>query len=147
MKSKLAQNKNSIEVLCAAIAELKLFQDLLMDCPTKYHGNLLAKVVGCDTIPFFLITETGDLFSEFNIKEKYNTNYFRIESIDKTMCLITISLLKPLDIEGNYTDSISDVFRLEKSNVSKVIDLSQICAIQLLEIELLKRNIIIEPKW
>ncbi|WP_144513093.1 CotY/CotZ family spore coat protein [Bacillus sp. FJAT-22090] len=147
MNSKLAQNKKSSEVLCAAMEELKFFQDLIMDCPTKYHGNLLAKIVGCDTIPFFLITKKGDLLSEINIKEQYTTNYFRVESIDCDMCLITISLLKPLDIEGKYTDSICDVFRLEKSTVCKVIDLSQIGAIQLLDIGLLKRNIIIEPKW
>ncbi|WP_225986135.1 MULTISPECIES: CotY/CotZ family spore coat protein [Psychrobacillus] len=148
MKSKMSSNKEESEhVLCGALVELKSFQDLLKDSPTKYFGNLLAKIVGTDTIPFFLITKTGDLLSLIDTDECFETNYFRVESIDREKCCTTISLLRPLDIEGNLCNSLCDVVRLEKSPTCKVVDLSSVCAIQPLDTKLLTRKIIIEPKW
>ncbi|QFG01068.1 hypothetical protein PB01_01870 [Psychrobacillus glaciei] len=144
----MSSNKEESEhVLCGALVELKSFQDLLKDSPTKYFGNLLAKIVGTDTIPFFLITKTGDLLSLIDTDECFETNYFRVESIDREKCCTTISLLRPLDIEGNLCNSLCDVVRLEKSPTCKVVDLSSVCAIQPLDTKLLTRKIIIEPKW
>jgi len=133
--------------LCDALYELKLLQDLLNNSQTKFFGRLLSKIVGTDTIPFLLITKKGDPLSFSSTEECFETSYFRIESIDKETCCTKISLLRPLDIESNYSNSICDLVRLEKTSICKNVDLSRICAIQLLETKLLTRKIIIEPKW
>ncbi|WP_391206836.1 CotY/CotZ family spore coat protein [Psychrobacillus sp. L4] len=147
MKNKLSSERKSEHCLCEALYELKSFQDLLKDSQTKFYGHLLAKIIGTDTIPFFLITKTGDPLSLIDTDESFETNYFRIESIDREKCCTTISLLRPLDIEGNLSNSLCDVVRLEKTSTCKVVDLSCVCAIQPLDTELLTRKIIIEPKW
>jgi hypothetical protein len=136
--------KNSI---CEALYELKIFQDILTDYPNKYFGNLLSKIIDINTIPFYLITKNGVHMSQFDMEEGFETSYFRIESVDRTTGLAVISLLRPLDMEGNITNSRGHVFRLEKTDKTKTIDVSLISAVQPLNIELLKRNIIIEPKW
>lgn len=141
-----SEKKNN-HSLCEALFELKSLQDLLTDTSTKYFGRLLAKIVGTDTIPFLLIINTGDPLRFANIDECFETSFFRIESIDREMCCITISLLRPLDIEGNLTTSLCDVVRLEKTSIKKVVNLSCICAVQPLDTKLLTRKIIIEPKW
>lgn len=133
--------------LCDALYELKLFQDLLENSRTKFFGRLIGKIAGTDTIPFLLISKNGDPLSFSNRDECFETSYFRIESIARDTCCSTISLLRPLDIEGNFTNSFCDVVRLEKTSICKTVDLSRICAIQLLDTELLTRKIIIEPKW
>ena len=79
--------------------------------------------------------------------EGIETNYFRIESVDLENGCATISLLRPLDIEGNLTNALCDVVRLEKTSICKVVDITCICAIQPVDTEMLKRKIIIEPKW
>lgn len=147
LNSKLSNNKESKRILCEALIELKSFQDLLKNSSSKYYGNLLAKIVGSDTIPFFLVTKKGVHLSQVETGGYFETKYFRIESIDSENCRVTISLLRPLDVEGNYAKSIYDVVRLEKTSSLKVIDLSFIGAVQPLDTELLKRKIIIEPKW
>lgn len=133
--------------LCDALYELKLLQDLLKNSQTKFFGSLLSKIARTDTIPFLLITKKGDPLRFKSTEECFETCYFRIESIDKETCCATISLLRPLDIEGNYSNSFSNLVRLEKTSICKNVDLSLICAIQPLETELLTRKIIIEPKW
>lgn len=137
----------SNQCLCDALIELKLLQDLINNSQTKFFGSLLSKIVGTDTIPFLLITAKGDPLSFWSTEECFESSYFRIESIDIETCCIKVSLLRPLDIEGNYSNSFCDLVRLEKTSICKNIDLSCFCAIQLLETELLKRKIIIEPKW
>ncbi|MFJ5771902.1 CotY/CotZ family spore coat protein [Psychrobacillus sp. NPDC093180] len=147
MKNQLSSEIKSNQCICDALCELKLLQDLLNNSQTKFFGRLLAKIAGTDTIPLLLITKTGDPLSFSSTEECFETIYFRIESIDKERCCTTISLLRPLDIEGNYSNSFCDLVRLEKTSICKNVDLSRICAIQLLETELLTRKIIIEPKW
>ena len=124
-----------------------MFQDLLGNSRTKFYGRLFGKIAGTDTIPLLLISKNGEPLSFINTDECFETSYFRIESIDRDICCTTISLLRPLDIEGNFTNSFCDVVRLEKTSICKTVDLSRICAIQLLDTELLTRKIIIEPKW
>lgn len=143
----MSSERRGNDCLCEALYELKLFQDLIKDSQTKYYGQLLAKIVGTDTLPFFLITKKGDPLSFSDTNECFETSYFRIESIDKEECCATISLLRPLDIEGYLSNSLCDVVRLERTSTCKVVDLTRFCAIQLLETELLTRKVIIEPKW
>lgn len=140
--------------ICNALIHLKKLQDFIMDHSTPYFGNLLSRIVGADTIPFLLHTESGLLEvmgSHYNNchgeKECFITSFFRVESIDEEKCCATISLLLPIDIHGKVTNSICDVMILRKTSTCRVIDLSCFCAIQALDTEFLKRKIIIEPKW
>jgi spore coat protein Z len=151
---KLSSEKRSIQGLCEALFELKSLQDLLTDSSTKFSGKLLAKLVGVDTIPFVLVTKDGflshmgvDINHENGKEEFFTSNYFRIESIEKEGRYATISLLRPLDIYGETPYSHSDVMRLKKTSNRIKVDLLNIYAIQTLDIEYLKREIIIEPKW
>ncbi|MFJ7825893.1 CotY/CotZ family spore coat protein [Psychrobacillus sp. NPDC096623] len=133
--------------VCEALFELKTLQDLLQNSHTKFFGNLLGKIVGADTIPFLLVTQKGDFLSLRSLMECIETNFFRIESVDLENCCATVSLLRPLDIEGELTNSLCDVVKLEKTSICKIVDVTCICAIQPLDTEMLKRKIIIEPKW
>jgi hypothetical protein len=147
------KNQESNEHLCEAFHELKSLQDYLASSTTKYFSKLLAKLVGADTIPFFLLTKKGflsltgmDWNDNMGKEEKFKTNYFRIESIDEDKCCISVSLLRPFDVYGNDAFSVCEVMKLKKTPACAHVDLSDICGIQLVEIELLKRKIIIEPK-
>lgn len=118
-----------------------------MDRHTKYYGKLLLKIVGTDTIPFFLITCTGDHLRLIDTVNQFKTDYFRIESIDKEHCCVTVSLLRPLDYEGNITNTVADVVKLERTSTKQTIEVACLSAIQLLNPDLLKCKDIIEPKW
>ncbi|CAH2714586.1 Spore coat protein Y [Neobacillus rhizosphaerae] len=151
---KLSSEMSSKHFLCEALFELKSLQDFLTDSSTKYFGKLLAKLVGVDTIPFILLTKDGllshegvEINHENGNEESFTSNYFRIESIDKKESLATVSLLRPLDIQGDPPHSHHDVIRLKKTSNFIEVDLLTIYAIQTVDIELLKRKIIIEPKW
>ncbi|MEH7123885.1 CotY/CotZ family spore coat protein [Bacillus sp. JJ1773] len=140
--------------ICEALIELKSLQDILMNSSTKYFGPLLSKIAGVDTIPFLLLKNNGllsHLLTEINEKngkrECIESNFFRIESIDKEKCVAIVSILRPFDIKGNHTNSVGKVMKLIKTPARKEVDLSSICAIQVLDTELLKRRIVIEPKW
>ena len=139
--------------LCEALLELKTLQDFLANTSTKYFGKLLPKIVGTDTIPFLLITKDGLLELEGNVvndnneDESFKTTFFRIETVNKVTCCATVSLLHPLSTDGESSLGLCDVMKLTKTSICIEIDLDCVCAIQPLETELLKRNIIIEPKW
>ncbi len=145
---------DNIHCICEALFELKSLQDFLTNNSTKYFGNLLAKLVGTDTIPFLLLTKNGR-FSHTNIEmndearteECFETSYFRIESIDKERCSAILSLLRPLNIVSEDTSKPGEVVKLVKTAIFIEVNLACIYAIQPLEAELLKRQIIIEPKW
>lgn len=151
--AKLSNKNNSKRCLCEALIELKTLQDFLANTSTKYYGKLLAKLVGTDTIPFLLLTKDGLLelksnkLNHDNDEESFKTTFFRIETIDKEKCSATVSLLHPLNIEGEVSLGLRDVIKLTKTSISTEIDLDGVYAIQPLDTELLKRKIIIEPKY
>ncbi|MGN4127900.1 CotY/CotZ family spore coat protein [Lysinibacillus sphaericus] len=133
--------------VCEALYDIKALQDVITNFHSKYYGQLLVKIVGSDTIPLFLITNNGAHLRLLDTDKQFETEYFRIESIDKERCRGTISLLRAYDYEGNETNSIADVVKLERTASEKSIELSSISAIQLLNPDLLKKKILIEPKW
>ncbi|MGE6260164.1 CotY/CotZ family spore coat protein [Heyndrickxia sporothermodurans] len=140
--------------ICEALLELKSLQDLLEKSKTKYFGKLLFQLVGVDTIPIFLYTNDG-LLTQMGVDIDYKTgkeytftsNYFRIESIDEEKFYASLSILCPLDIHGDVTQHHCEVMKLIKTTTCTEVDLSCIRAIQTLDLDLLKRKIIIEPKW
>lgn len=147
LERKLCIEKGNKHFLCDALSDLKALQDTITDFNSKYYGQLLLKIVGSDTIPFILITNNGVHLKLIDKAKQFETEYFRIESIDKERCRGTVSLLRSFDFEGNDTNSIADVVRLERTSSEKTIELGFISAIQLLSPDLLQRKIIIEPKW
>ncbi|KOP80366.1 hypothetical protein AMS59_02960 [Lysinibacillus sp. FJAT-14745] len=140
------ENKRN-HFLCEALNDIKALQDMIKDFHSKYFGQLLVKIVGSDTIPFFLITHNGTRLKLMDTVKQFETEFFRIEAIDKECCRGTVSLLRAYDYEGHDTKLIADVVRLEKTSTEKSIDLSGISAIQLLKPDMLKGKFIIEPKW
>lgn len=140
--------------ICEALIELKTLQDLLTNSSTKYFGALLSKIAGIDTIPFLLIKKDGplshivmDINEKTGKQECFESTFFRLESIDTDTCCARISILRPMDIKGEHTNSLCNVMKLVKTSACIEIDLSCICAIQTIDTELMKRKIVIEPKW
>lgn len=150
----MEKNDHQGSCICEAAIELKTLQDFIIHSRTKYFGKLLYKLVDADTIPIFLSNHEGllklmgyEINKKTGKKECFFTSFFRIESIDKESCCVTVSLLRPLDLHGEDVESICDVMILRRTSSCLEIDLSCICAIQSLDFDLLKRKIIIEPKW
>lgn len=133
--------------LYEALEDIKTFQDMLTNSWSKYYGHLLIKIIGSDTIPFFLITTEGTMLSLSDAATQLETKYFRIEKIEKQSLTITVSLLRAFDLEDKETNTIKDVVRLEKSTAKAVVDLRYITAVQLLEPDLLVRKFYVESKW
>lgn len=133
--------------LCEALYDIKVLQDVVKDYHSKYFGQLLVKIVGSETIPFFLITQNGTHLRLMDTVKQFETEFFRIEAIDKELCRGTVSLLRAYDYEGHDTNLIAEVVRLERTSTVKSIELSGISAIQLLKPDMLKGKFIIEPKW
>ncbi|MFJ7182987.1 hypothetical protein [Lysinibacillus xylanilyticus] len=132
--------------LCDALYEIKTFQDMIKDFHSKYFGQLLMKIVGSDTIPFFLTRHDGTHLRLMDTVQQFETEFFRIESIDREQCRGTVSLLRAYDYRGHDTNLMAEVIRLERTSSEKSIDLSCISAIQLLNPDMLKGKCIIEPK-
>ena len=144
---KMRLEKGRKHFVCDALGELKTIQDSIIDFHSKYFGQLLLKIVGSDTIPFFLIMNNGMHLRLMDKEKKIETAYFRIETVDQDYCRATITLLRALDYEGKETTTIADVVSLEKTSIKKTIELGNVTAIQLLNTDLLGAKIIIEPKW
>ena len=147
LERKLSKENGCRNCLSEALCDLKVLQDLITDFQSKYYGQYLIKIIGSDTIPFLLITNKGDYLKLIDKSMKFETVFFRIESIDKERYCVTVSLLRGYDIEGKFTNSIVEVVRLERTTTIRTIELCDIAANQLLSPDLLRKNIIIEPKW
>ena len=133
--------------LCEALEDIKTFQDVLTNSWSKYYGHLLIKIIGSDTIPFFLITTEGTMLTLSDAATQIETKYFRIEEIEKQSQTITVSLLRAFDLEDKETNILKDVVRLEKSTAKAIVNLRYITAVQLLEPDLLVRKFYVESKW
>lgn len=152
---KLNSNKpEHTHSICEALLELKTWQDLLTNSSTKYFGSLLEKIAGVDTIPLLLLKKDGPLSHKVLSKNEksgkhgaFESSFFRLESVDQKKSYAIVSILFPVDFKGNHTNSLYDVMKLEKTSHFIEVDLSYICAIQLLDTTFLKRKIIVEPKW
>ena len=132
--------------LCEALYDIKALQDIIKDFHSKYFGQLLVKIVGNDTIPFFLIRHDGTHLRLMDTVKQFETGFFRIEDIDREQCRGTVSLLRAYDYRGYDTNLLAEVVRLERTSSEKSIELSGISAIQLLNPDMLKKKFIIEPK-
>lgn len=142
------------ECIRAALLELLTLQNYIKHSTIPYFGKLLARLIEVDTIPFLLLTKDGFL-EVMGTEQKgrkqqieiFQSKYFRIEEIDEGGHCAKISLLRSFDIYGKDTNALCDVAKLRKTACCVEIDLNCICGIQCMDIELLKRDYIIEPKW
>lgn len=139
------KDENLRNGLYDALFDLKRLQDLLANSWSKYYGHLFSKLVGSDTIPFYLITKECKPFKVINPKTHTETSYFRIEAIEKSQ--VTLTLLRAFDLDDNDTNVIQDVMRLEKTEAKLTIDIRSMLAVQLLEPALLGGKFYIESKW
>ncbi|MEO4054639.1 hypothetical protein AAFN87_14575 [Solibacillus sp. CAU 1738] len=127
--------------------EIKYFQDLLENSSAKYYGHLLLKIVGSDTIPVLLMTDRGNPLILVDTETGFETRYFRVEAIDEVKNIVTVTLLRPLDIYGETTTSMPDVVSLEKTKTVNTLNIKMISGVQLSKTGLLTNKMIIEPKW
>ncbi|MBM4762205.1 CotY/CotZ family spore coat protein [Bacillus sp. B15-48] len=137
-----------------ALFELKKLQDFIADASTPFLGRILGRLIETDTIPLILLTKhgiyetSGHIFNEkTNKMDSFTTSFFRIDSIERGSNCAKLTLLRPYDINKKPTNSLCDVVKLVKTSICVEVDLSCICGVQCLSTELLKRKIIIEPKW
>ena len=115
-------------------AELPIFQGILPE-----------------TIPIILYSSaTFEPYFSFGITSTlqfpFRTFFFRIE--DLTDFSVQLSLLRPLDIEGNCIDTIDIPYRLERTNRKVIASIQCFCGIQCISPKLVNRqSIIVGDKW
>lgn len=104
-----------------------------------------------ETIPIVLFTTTtyepylayGTTSSS---QTEFRTRFFRIEDIVNQ--LVYLSLLCPMDVEGNYLDTMRIPYRLEKTKIIVSASLQNFCSVQCIDPKLVNRlSINIGDKW
>jgi Spore coat protein Z len=145
--------KDDLTCIHKALAEVKKLQDFINQADIPYLGIVFSKMVGVDTVPIMLYTKDGRL--KFTGIDKdpcgeaasFKTSYFRMEHLNEYSGCATVSLLRPLCICGKNKHTCCEILVLKRTDAYITIDVSCICAVQCIDIDLLKRKIIIEPKW
>jgi hypothetical protein len=147
------KSKSNPNCIFEALQELKIQQDQLEGSASCCFSSLLKKLLKVDTIPFMLLSEDGPFVlaglqygaNHCNHKH-FHTSIFRIESLDREKNCATLSLLKPITLYGSEAKEICEIERLIRTNICVTVDLNCFCAVQCLDMDLLK-EMIIEPKW
>lgn len=104
-----------------------------------------------ETIPIVLFsTSTYEPYFAYGItsnsQAEFRTRFFRIEDIVNE--LVYLSLLYPMDVEGNYIDTMRVPYRLEKTNIIVNASIENFCSVQCIDPKLVNRkSIIIGDKW
>ena len=110
-----------------------------------FQGNLP------ETIPIILYSSATfepyfSLGTTSTLQFPFRTCFFRIE--DLTNSSAKLSLLRPLDIEGNCIDTIDTLYRLERTNRKVIVSLRCFCIIQCISPKFVNRqHIIVGDKW
>lgn len=129
---------------------LKNQQNLLNGDPSDVFSSLLVKMARVDTLPFILY-ERGSP-SPFRTKtdtkdSSFETFCFRIENIDEQATTALVSMLHPINVYGETAVDLDELYLLKRTSNFLSLNVNQFTAIRCLDIELMKRSIIIEPKW
>jgi len=91
-----------------------------------------------DTIPFMIFSVGCN--DPFTVHYKcVTTSHFRLEKIEVETCCATLSLLVPVDIEGNFVNSSDEFYTLRKTKTCVIVNLKCFCAINPLPLELVNR--------
>jgi hypothetical protein len=133
-----------------ALKYLKEQQDQLAGDPSDVYSSLMTKLFKVDTIPFMIYTDEppSPFYAEDPLDtEYYKTFCFRLESLDELANTAIVSLLKPFNVYGELVSNINDVYFAKRTTTFLTLDLIKFTSVKCLDIELLKREIIMEPKW
>jgi hypothetical protein len=99
-----------------------------------------------ETIPFILYSSaTVEPYFAFGIASTsqypFRTCFFRIEDLINSF--VYLSLLRPLDVEGNCIETFGIPYRLEKTSINVIASIQDFCSIQCISPKLVDRQIII----
>ncbi|XXM72967.1 CotY/CotZ family spore coat protein [Lysinibacillus sphaericus] len=147
------QGKAGSSCIHKALAEVMKLQEFINQASIPYFGKVFSKLVGVDTIPIMVYTEEGTLTFTGVDRDpggeaaSFETSYLRMEDLDETGGCARVSLLRPLCICGRHGHSCCDILMLKRTGICVNVDVSCLCAVQFMDINLLKRKIVIEPKW
>jgi hypothetical protein len=99
-----------------------------------------------DTIPFVLyLTNNNKRFVAYG--KNFSTTFFRLESLDEKQCQAELTLLKPIDLEGNPVNPFHPYYSLQKTNEAIIVNLNRFSSVNSLPVEFVHRPLpIIEPK-
>lgn len=114
-------------------AKLPIFQGILQETiPCILYSSATAE-------PYFTFGTTTTSQSLFR------TCFFRIEDLIDSN--VSLSLLRPIDIEGNCLDTVYNPYRLEKTNIKVTVSIQEFSGIQCISPKLIDRqSIIVEQK-
>ncbi len=118
--------------------------------PSDPCSPLLAKLMRIDTIPFCFYGHHSSIpFSaEGDIGgETFQTWCFRIEAIHKQEKNVLLSLLQPFTIYGEPAGWMEEIYALKRTDCLIAQPVPSISSLSCLNIDLMKRDIIMEPKW
>ncbi|MGR9047521.1 hypothetical protein ACQ4XT_02550 [Halobacillus faecis] len=129
---------------------LKNQQNLLRGDPSDVYSSLLVKMARVDTLPFILY-ETGSS-SPFRTTADteggpFQTFCFRIENLDEQANSALVSLLHPLNVYGETALDLDELYLLKRTSLFSSLPINRFTAVRCLNIDLMKREVIIEPKW
>jgi Spore coat protein Z len=149
----IEKEKDDLTCIHNVLDEVKKLQDFINQTDIPYLGKVFSKMTGVDTVPIMLYTKDGRLaFKGSDIEpcgeeSTFQTSYFRMENLSERSGCAAVSLLRPLCICGKNQHSCCEILVLKRTDTCIMIDVSCICAVQCIDTDLLKRKIIIEPKW
>lgn len=135
------EERKEDESVCCVRSTLKTIDEI------QNKANLpILKDVLPETIPIVLYSySTLEPYYAYGITSTpecpLKTCFFRIENLNKSV--IHLSLLRPLDEEENYIDTICIPHRLEKTNLKVTVPIKDFCAVQCISPKLVNRRIII----
>ncbi len=116
-------------------------------CETQNNANSpIFQGILQETIPLILYSSTTfEPYIAFGItstsQSPFRTCFFRIEDLINSF--VYLSLLRPLDVEGNCIDTVGIPYRLEKTNIKVIAPIQNFCSIQCINPKLVNRPIII----
>lgn len=133
-----------------ALKWLKNQQNLLRGDPSDAFSSLFVKLARVDTLPFILYEKGAS--SPFQTKANtegvsFETFCFRIENLDKQANTALVSLLHPINVYGETAVDLDELYLLRRTSHFSSLPLNKFTTIRCLDIDLMKRSIIIEPKW
>lgn len=122
--------------ICKAMKRLLEEQDIIAMKDIEFQ--FICNLKKYDTIPFMMIS--SECKEPFSVHYKcITTSHFRLEKIDAETSCATLSLLVPVDIEGNFINSSDEFYALRKTKTCVIINLNCFCAINPLPPELVNR--------
>ncbi|PIC78120.1 MULTISPECIES: CotY/CotZ family spore coat protein [Sporosarcina] len=135
---------NKPSVMCVEMKKLLEEQELM----GKFcHGfQYVCSFPLYDTIPFTL--HDCELHKPFSAHYHcIKTPYFRLEKLDIDTCCATLTLLEPVDLEGNPVDSCEELYSLKKTKSCIIVNINCFCTITPFSPKLVDKKLpTIEPK-